>query len=54
MVLYDAGAGRKVGDLVEGTEQAINSLAQSGDVDSHPDAVAAAEARGATVHQLAA
>lgn len=53
VVLFSAGAVRQpIGDLVEGTEAQINSLAQSGDVDRHPDAVAAAVARGAYVHTL--
>ena len=53
VVLFSAGAvHHPIGDLVEGSERLLASLAKSGDVDPHPDAVAAAEARGATVHQL--
>jgi hypothetical protein len=53
VVLFSAGAVRHpIGDLVEGTDAQIASLASSGDVDPHPDAVDAAVARGALVHTL--
>lgn len=53
-VLYAFAPGVDVGDAVEAPAAVINSLASSGSVDAHPDAVAAAEARGAKLLTLEA
>ena len=53
-VLYAFAPGVDVGDAVEAPVAVIDSLVSSGSVDAHPDAVAAAEARGAKLLTLGA